>query len=802
MSVSIAAQLCRIVAPERLSDRFLSSGVLTASENRNLGEQVVLAYLFEVMQPWLPSTKLLPALTAALESEYPKLVDPQAEGTIDDRFERLLRTVNQTLNTVSEEGETDWIGNLNGIIMVLSGEELHFSQTGRCPAYLLQNNRIRQVTDDPAAAPQDPHPLKTFSNLATGLLKEGDQLLVANHELYREISLDALRRILTSTTPYQASLAISKELKREKNPAVSSIIFRFTGSAPAEAEAESVVLEEEMQSGFKKFGRRITPFIQKAKEVSEKAGSATLVAGKQAQGVWVEKVAPKATELANKGKEALKEQFSDKPVAAQAESPAPVVIPENRPVVETIISKKNRRKAELEAIAAAAEARVNEDPEEEEFASIVPSSEFELETKHTPESKVLSHAKSHATTLWSRVSPILLPLIEKAKAWLAIPGNKKKAALGAGVFILAFSVLITVRGASKPETATEGQSNVAILSDVTSLKDKIATAISLQQDVEASKDVETALVKLTSLKDPTSNQKEEADRLWDTIHTQSDTLTKTTRFTTESTHYPLDGDARGIVAVLPYFYGWNPLTSDLLRTGRGEISETQSSTPLVDSSDTIVSATRSSEADTAGYVLTKQAKVFRISQIGVTTNLRPVTPTVGDFAAGDAISSYAGNVYILDGKAGLLWKYPNTGTQYGKGVSIIDINKYDLKKAISFAIDGSFYILKSDGSLMKFASGKQDPAFEVKDVPLLAQKMVNPVAVVASETYSNIYVLDAGATSSPWSTARVLEFTKNGSYVQQYAFPKELTKVHGFDINPKEKKLWLLNDKDIHEFDI
>jgi hypothetical protein len=63
-------------------------------------------------------------------------------------------------------------------------------------------------------------------------------------------------------------------------------------------------------------------------------------------------------------------------------------------------------------------------------------------------------------------------------------------------------------------------------------------------------------------------------------------------------------------------------------------------------------------------------------------------------------------------------------------------------------------------------------------------------------------VLDAGVSSSPWSTARVLEFTKAGNYVRQFAFPKNLTKVRGFDVNPKDKKLWILNDKDVVEFDL
>jgi hypothetical protein len=806
MSASLAVQLCRIIAPERLSDRFLSSGVLTASESRNLGDQIFLAYVFEVMQPWLPSAHLLPALNATLEAEYPKLVDPANTSSIDDKFELLLRAVNQTLNQVSEEGETDWIGNLNGIIMVLSGEELHFSQTGQCPAYLLQNNRIRQVTDDPSAQ-QDPHPLKTFSNLASGQLKDGDQLLVANHELYREISLDALRRILNTASPFQSAQAISKELKREKNPAVSTLILKFTGTAPAQPEPESVILEEEMQSGLKKFGKRLAPFLDKAKDMGQKAGSAALATGKQAQGVLADKVAPKVGEIAQKGKDFLTKEDEPKaspdttqPVAepAQAVEPAQEA-PAERPVVEIIPSKKHGEKVHLQAIAEAAEARITQEPEED-FSSIIPDSERTIETKHTPESKVLHTIKHHGTNILATIGPVVKKLMSKAIVWLRVPGNRKKAALGGGVLILLITIWIGISAARKPSASSDNQSNASILSEVTKLKDTIQTEIDSQQTIQASKDTETALTKLASLKDPNSSQQSQADALWTSIAAESDKLTTATRLANSTASYQFTGEARGFISGLPYFYGWNASSNNLFRTGIGEPSQTQATVALADTNDTILSVARSSEADTAGYTLTKQGKVLRIVQTGTQTLLRSIAPSSGDFAAGDAIASYAGNVYILDGKAGLLWKYANTGTSYNKGVSIIDINKFDIKKSVSVAVDGSFYLLKSDGTLSKYTSGKEDGSFLVQNVPALAQKLVQPTAVVTSETYANVYVLDAGATSNPWSTARVLIFNKDGNYVGQYTFPKEFTKVRAFDINPKDKKLWVLNDQTIYEF--
>jgi hypothetical protein len=815
MSVSLAAQLCRVVAPEQLPDRHLVSGVLAASDARMLGEQVILSYLFEVTHPWLPSSQLLPSLIATLTQEYATLSAAGPAG-LDDRLEELLKAVNQQLNAVSEAGETDWIGNLNGIIMIFSGEEVHFSQTGRCPAYLLQANRIRQITDDPAEQPADAHPLKTFSNLASGQLKAGDVFLVANHDLYREISLDALRRIMNTATPYQASLAIAKELKQEKNQSVSGLIVKISETAPATAEPEAVLLEEEHQSWLRKFGRKVKPIAEQAKVAGMAAATATVAATKQASEVVKEKVGPQAAALVEKGKQALASKDeaeaptpSEAPAVEAAPEPdaaAPTPVPEESPIVERILPEKERA-PHLAAIAAAAEARLEEQETEDDFSSIIPPEERFLEDHSAPIPRTGMTAAAHqagkkVSGLLTRSMPAVRLALARLSKWLSLPGNRKKAALGTGLILIILTVTIGVRAAHRPKTATNTLGNAAILQQLESLKIKLADAASANDADTAAPFAAEATQKLGELKNPSSAQQQQADALWSAIQKSVDTLTATTRFATSTTSYTLTGEARGFVTGLPYFYGWSPTGSAVLRTGRGEAEQTQESIPLANPSDPLIAMAKSSESDTVGYALSKQGLVFRLTQIGVDTFVKEVAPVEGEFAVGDAITTYANNVYILDGKAGLLWKYANTGTQYNKGVSMIDINKYDLKKGVSVSIDGSVYVLKSTGELLKFSSGKQEASFALNNLPAIGAELVQPVQVVTSDTMNSIYVLDAGATSSAWSSARVLEFNKSGGFIAQYAFPKELTKVRAFDINPKDKKLWVLNEHDIFEFDL
>lgn len=810
MSSPLAVQLCRLVAPEKLPDRFLTSGIFRHADDHDLDDQIILTYIFEVTRPMFTSSNLLESLITTLEAEHAKL---NLKDNLDDQFELVLRQVNQQLNTISESGDTDWIGNLNGIIMVMTGEELHFAQTGRCPAYLLQNNRIRQITDDPQPD-HEPHPLKTFSNLASGHLQEGDHLLIANQELYNEISLDALRRIINSASPFEATSAIAKQLKRENNPAIASFILRVTTTV--QDEPTEVLLEEEMQSGFMKLKKRLSPLANAAKTLSVKAGEAGRDAAKQTGTLMKEKVAPKAGELLHKGAEkakALTDQIMAKDeevVTATETAPAPQPI-EPLPVVEIILSKKAREKAELERIASEAEQRLDSRYEEDEtpYQSVVPASELALDSS-APVENTEDHSVSlpaildFTKTLFLKTIPhLLLKGLQASLRWLAVHRNKKIAALVLAVVLLGSTILGVMHRKTPQGTAQVAVQNSQVLDQVAELNTRISTAIDLKQDVEASKEVEEAQKKLLSLKDPSNSQQQRADELWASIAAKADTLTSTTRLSKATATYSFTSPVSSFINQLPYFYGWNRANSNLLRTGRGDASQVQDTIPLNSSADAIVSMARSTESDNLAYALTKQNKVYRVIQNSNETDIHTVSTNNGDFDVGDALGTYAGNVYILDGKTGLLWKYANNGDgTYDTRKSVIDSSSYDIRKSVSLAIDGSIYILKQDGTLMKFTSGKQDSGFALKNQPYLSQTLIQPVQVITDETMPSIYILDAGTTAANQSTAKVLEFSKNGSFVRQYAFPKDLTNVKAFDINAQEKKLWVLSGSDVKEFDI
>ena len=57
-------------------------------------------------------------------------------------LEASLHKANATLSDITEQGNIDWVGNLNMICAVYSENELHLSQTGNCKTLLIRNGQI------------------------------------------------------------------------------------------------------------------------------------------------------------------------------------------------------------------------------------------------------------------------------------------------------------------------------------------------------------------------------------------------------------------------------------------------------------------------------------------------------------------------------------------------------------------------------------------------------------------------------------------------------------------------------------
>ncbi|MGH2469267.1 MAG: hypothetical protein ACRDGF_04265, partial [Chloroflexota bacterium] len=135
------------------------------------------------------------------------------------------------------------------------------------------------------------------------------------------------------------------------------------------------------------------------------------------------------------------------------------------------------------------------------------------------------------------------------------------------------------------------------------------------------------------------------------------------------------------------------------------------------------------------------------------------------------VASYGGNLYVLDAALGNIWRYVPTNGAYVDAPSrfFATDRPAQLDSAISMAIDGSIWLLGSDGHVQKLAGG-QAQAVALTGLP---HPLANPVALFTTLDTHSLYVLDNGGT-------RVLQLDKNGAYQRELdlGLPKPASSIY------------------------
>lgn len=120
-------------------------------------------------------------------------------------------------------------------------------------------------------------------------------------------------------------------------------------------------------------------------------------------------------------------------------------------------------------------------------------------------------------------------------------------------------------------------------------------------------------------------------------------------------------------------------------------------------------------------------------------------------------STFGGNIYLLDPQKSQIWKYVGGTSGFSTGKSYFKDQPPDLSQAISFSIDGSVWILTSDGKVLKADEGRGN----IIDVNGLDNQFSTSSIIETNENAKFVYVLDKGA-------GRIVRFSKEGIYDGQY----------------------------------
>jgi hypothetical protein len=154
-----------------------------------------------------------------------------------------------------------------------------------------------------------------------------------------------------------------------------------------------------------------------------------------------------------------------------------------------------------------------------------------------------------------------------------------------------------------------------------------------------------------------------------------------------------------------------------------------------------------------------------------------------DWIAIKSMTSFGGNVYLLDTGKSRIWKYVATGSAFSDLREFLLPDYFpDLSKATNMVIDGSVWLGTTDGSIMRFTQGKDD-SFIPKGVD---PTFGNNIMVFTNDSCTNVYILDT-------DKHRVVVLEKDGMYTSQYTYPQTFI-PKGIAASEKLGKLFLFSD--------
>lgn len=158
------------------------------------------------------------------------------------------------------------------------------------------------------------------------------------------------------------------------------------------------------------------------------------------------------------------------------------------------------------------------------------------------------------------------------------------------------------------------------------------------------------------------------------------------------------------------------------------------------------------------------------------TDLKPGTNTWADLV------EYSNRLYVLSPSAGQVVRYAINDRGFDNGTNWIKAKSSDLSQAVSLAIDGTIYILRPDGTAVRFATGNEVGwALQPADPPVTG---ATDIWTNADSTF--VYVLDPAGK-------RLLVYAKeSGAFVSQYV-SEAFTDLKDFHVDETARTLYLLS---------
>lgn len=177
------------------------------------------------------------------------------------------------------------------------------------------------------------------------------------------------------------------------------------------------------------------------------------------------------------------------------------------------------------------------------------------------------------------------------------------------------------------------------------------------------------------------------------------------------------------------------------------------------------------------YLSKNQVVMFNANTEKISFASIKITGSEENIAAAEAFNN---NLYLVNKQDGQIYRHTYAANSFSGGERWLD-QEADLSKASSIDINGTVYIAKTDGQVLKFLKGGEEKLLLNSAEPAISDKV--KLLVGADEAY--YYLLEP-------AQKRLLVFEGSGKFVLQYQ-SKQFTDLKDFVINEKTKTMYFLN---------
>lgn len=698
--------------------------------------------------------------------------DPKQDALTS--FEHALAKINEELADITHQGRINWLNNLNAVLGVLSNNVLHVTQAGRTDVYLYRGEKSSQVTKDLAG--DSVNPLRTFINIASGELIEGDKVGIVTPGVFFHISKDELKKYIVEFQPKVAISHIADLLEGTTSDMKPNAVLIIEGITPEAASSETLD-DQPDEVWVTPPAKRVESMIDTSKPFVLKALEYVSISFEAVKEFAADKILPAARGTANQTKEIFdnwqENRREDKSAVifdteeSLSNAQESEIRIKDKPVLETkgdseddgvvITAPKIAPTGSLDPDRSIGETRKNE---------------IFIRENHNPKPKWLKLEKVNFSFAGKYVNKLKTLVNKKTK-------NKKQL-----LYISTILIVVLFGGIFFMWQAREGAENTkmaqASLTEARSKYEAARSQLSAGERKNAADNLRLAENITNSLKNNkvvkgdaaalTTDIQKLLDQVENIVHPGSALFADATQIVNDNTIGPL------VVGTNAFLVNKDNGSIAAVSLKNGEVSN------VLDKPDTNGKFVAAAPVTARNVLIlvTDAGTFYEFDTKEDKLNKQNVT---GETEKVKGISAFSTNIYTLADDGKIYKRIKVTGGYSAKSAYINDGS--EISGGVDLAIDSNVYVLNNT-DVAKYLAGKKQ-TYQITDMPFALSA---PTKIFADEDTKGAYITDNN---------RLLKLDENGKYVSAFA-EDNFNGISGAYVDDSTKTVYFFAKGKVYKF--